>query len=329
MADIEQSKSATRELNLYQAETAAGAMRREVIEGLSRPQKQISPKYFYDERGSRLFDQICQLDEYYLTRTELSIMRDSAAEMAACVGPGSLLIEYGCGNGEKTRLLLEELSRPAAFVPIDISGEHLRRTALDLLARFPGLEVLPVCADFTGAFDVPRCRAAVDSQVGYFPGSTIGNFTPRRAAAFLAGVARRVGPGGGLLIGVDLKKDIRTLERAYNDADGITAQFNLNALAHINDRLHANFQLDQFRHRAFFNADEGRIEMHLESLADQTVAIDGHEIHFTAGETIHTESSYKYELDQFARLAGEGGFDVAGVWTDPLRWFSVQYLRVR
>ncbi len=319
----------TSQIEMYTIERSADAMRREVIEGLSRANKQISPKYFYDERGSELFGQICQLEEYYLTRTELAIMRDHAAEMAALAGPRCLLIEYGCGNCQKTCLLLDELSRPAAFVPIDISGEHLRRTAIDLLARYPDLEVLPVCADFTGDFRLPKCRAPVARRVGYFPGSTIGNLTPPRAGKFLAGVARRVGRGGGLLIGVDLKKDVTTLQRAYNDSKGVTAAFNLNLLAHINRELDADFRLDRFRHRAFYNAEEGRIEMHLESIPDQTVEVSGAEFTFTAGETIHTESSYKYQLDEFESLATDAGFDVAGVWTDPRQWFSVQYFSVR
>lgn len=301
----------------------------EVLEGLRQPRKELPCKYLYDERGSRLFDEICDLPEYYPTRTELAIMRRHAPDMADALGPGCLLVEYGSGSSVKTRRLLDHLERPAGYVPIDISGEHLLRAAATLAETYPGLEVLPVCADFTGYYEVPAPSRPARRNAVYFPGSTIGNFGPSEARDLLGRIASTCGPGGALLIGVDLKKDGSVLEPAYDDAQGVTAAFNLNLLRRINRELGGDFRLDCFRHRAFYNADEGRVEMHLISLAPQTVRVGEAEIPFNEGESIRTECSYKYALEDFGALASAAGFDVAAVWTDEARLFSVQYLTAR
>lgn len=298
----------------------------EVLFGLRQTPKSLPCKFFYDERGSRLFDQICDLPEYYPTRTEMGIMQAHVAEMTARFGPDCRLVEYGSGSSLKTRILLDHAPHLAAYVPVDISREHLRRSAQALRAAYPALEILDVCADYTQEFSLPSCRRLVQSTVVYFPGSTIGNFPPSEATDFLARIAALCGKNGGLLIGVDLKKDRQTLEAAYNDAQGVTAAFNLNLLARINRELDGNFALDQWEHRAFYNAVEGRIEMHLVSSRDQPVRIGNAAICFDRGETIHTESSYKYSLDGFAALAKSAGWQVENVWTDPKRLFSVQYL---
>lgn len=305
-------------------EPATGDFLREVLAGLRGEVKTLPCKYFYDEEGSRLFDAICELDEYYPTRTELAIMAGHAPEIARQLGAGCLLIEYGSGSSVKTRLLLDALDKPAGYVPIDISKEHLRRSARSLATAYPGLEVLPVCADYTGDYEVPRPRSHVERRVIYFPGSTIGNFHPDAAVGFLRHVAEVCGDHGGLLIGVDLAKDRSVLERAYNDARGVTAAFNLNLLARINRELGADFDLGAFRHDAVWNARAGRIEMHLVSLGSQTVRLDGEDVCLGAGETIRTECSYKYDLGGFAELAAAAGLRREAVWTDPSRWFSVQ-----
>lgn len=299
-----------------------------VIEGLTDMPKQLSSMYLYDERGSKLFDAICELDEYYPTRTEIGIMRRHLGQMAAWIGPACLLIEYGSGSSLKTRLLLEHLPRPAGYVPIDISREHLVRAANALDETFPQLEVLPVCADFNQPFDLPEPRRKVSHNVIYFPGSTIGNLTPVDAENFLSRMAVVAGRSGGLLIGVDLKKDLGILLPAYDDRRGVTAEFNLNLLRRINRELDADFDLEHFRHEARYNEQEGRIEMHLESRREQVVTIGGTQIEFALGETIHTENSYKYTLDEFEELSANSGWTVKQVWTDPKQLFSVQYLEV-
>ena len=301
----------------------------EVLRGLSLSPKSLPSKYFYDERGSMLFDKICGLDEYYPTRTEIGIMRKNSREMAESLGPGCAIIEFGSGSGIKIRLLLEHLMAPAAYVPVDISREHLLRASAELAKDFPCIHVLPVCADFSASFELPPPTGSAPRKAVYFPGSTIGNLVPGEARAFLRRTARICGEGGGLLIGVDLVKDTGALAAAYNDRKGITREFNLNILNNINRELGGNFRLDRFRHRAFFNSAHSRIEMHLESLEAQTVTLNEHEIHFTRGETIHTENSYKYSLSDFADLAEEGGFTVQRVWTDEGQLFSVQYLTAK
>jgi dimethylhistidine N-methyltransferase len=248
--------------------------------------------------------------------------------MARWLGPQALLVEYGSGSSLKTRRLLDRLAEPAAYVPVDVSREHLLATALALRLDYPALEILPVCADFAGPFALPRTRRPVRRRAVYFPGSTIGNFSARDAIALMAGVARRVGPGGAFLVGVDLRKDVRTLERAYDDAAGVTAAFNLNLLARMNRELDANFDLRRFAHRAVWVEGESRVEMHLVSRVEQVVQLDGVEIPFKRDESICTEHSHKYTLDGFARLAARAGLAVRRAWTDPAARFSVQYLEV-
>ena len=289
--------------------------------------KELPSKYFYDDVGSQLFEQISGLDEYYLTRTELSIMQERMGEIVSMLGPGCLLIEYGSGSSTKIRMLLDALQDPAGYVPIDIAKDHLLRSVAALASAYPALEVLPVCADYTSDFALPTPSKPVSRRIAYFPGSTIGNFDREPARRFLQQIARTC-EGGGLLIGVDLKKDFNILHRAYNDAQGVTARFNMHLLERINEELDANFRLDQFGHYAFYNPGQSRIEMHLFSSAQQVVRIGEVEVAFKLGESIWTESSYKYSIEEFARLARAAGFTVERVWTDARQLFSVQYLKV-
>ena len=321
-------KHLPRPARLYDFEPERATFLRDVLCGLQLAQKELPSKYFYDDTGSRLFEQICELDEYYPTRTELSIMQERAPEIASLLGPGCLLIEYGSGSSTKTRLLLDALRDPAGYVPIDISKGQLLCSVASLSLAYPELEVLPVCADYTSEFRLPVPKRPVARRVAYFPGSTIGNFDHEPARRFLSQITRFC-QGGGLLIGVDLKKDGAILHRAYNDALGVTARFNLHILERINQELGANFQTRHFGHYAFYHPGQSRVEMHLLSLKDQRVHIDGKEICFKLGESIWTESSYKYTLDEFALLAANAGFAVERVWTDPQALFSVQYLTAR
>ncbi len=297
----------------------------DAVDGLGDTPKRIPCKYFYDQRGSELFDRICRLPEYYLTRTELAIMRQHASAMAKLIGPAAHLIELGSGSGLKTRLLLEQLYEPSAYCPVDICREHLMASSRRLADAFPNVPVMPLHADFTGDLAPPHPPRPPARRVVYFPGSTVGNFHPHAAAALLARVARLVHTGGGLLIGVDMKKDVPTLEAAYNDAAGVTKQFNLNLLVRLQRVLDADVQIEQFEHRAFYNAGEGRIEMHLVSKVHQTIALDHTHIPIDAGETIHTENSYKYDLEEFAELAATAGFARRAAFMDDERLFSVQY----
>jgi dimethylhistidine N-methyltransferase len=293
---------------------------------LQKPQKELPCKYFYDKRGSLLYERIYALDEYYIPRTEACIMETYIEEIVELLGPRVLLIEYGSGNCAKTRILLNHLHDLAAYVPIDISLEQLLRVTKQLTSDYPGLEVLPVCTDYTSDFELPVPKQPSDHAAIYFPGSTIGNFEPMLAKLFLERIAAVGGPGGGLLIGVDLKKDQTLLHRAYNDPLGVTAAFNLNLLERINRELGCDFQRERFEHRAFYNPQEGRVEMHLVSLKDQTVHLDGVSIPFTQGESIWTESSYKYTLNEFGQMAAAAGLKVEHIWVDEQQWFSVQYL---
>ena len=303
------------------------SFRDDVFEGLSREQKELPCKYFYDDRGSELFNTICGLDEYYPTRTETALLQAHGREMADLIGPGVCLIEFGCGSLLKTRLLLDALRSPAAFVPIDISADHLLQSAAALAADYPNLEVLPVAADFTRPVKLPdKARKASENRIGFFPGSTIGNFDHAGAADFLATVANMVGGGGALLIGVDLKKDEDILVRAYDDAQGVTAAFNRNVLERINRELGGCFDIETFRHRALYNGAEGRIELHLVSEKDQTVTVHDRDFTFTEGETIHTENSYKYHVEEFSSLAAGAGFRSARTWVDGDGLFSLHYL---
>ncbi|MBI3964359.1 MAG: L-histidine N(alpha)-methyltransferase [Chloroflexi bacterium] len=316
-------------VRLLDLEPRLDTFREEVLDGLWRSPKRLPCKFFYDDRGSQLFDAICELDEYYPTRTELDILHRHVGAMAAAIGPRCRVVEYGSGSGVKTRILLDALEEPVAYVPIDISREHLLRSARRLAAAYPDLEVLPVCADYTQSFDLPDSTRLARRTVVYFPGSTIGNFDLDEAREFLRHIGAICGPGGGLLIGVDLKKDPTILHAAYNDAQGVTAAFNLNLLARINRELGADLRLDHFAHYAFYSPEPGRIEMHLVSLSDQTAEVGGEAIAFEHGESILTEYSYKYSLGGFRRLAADASFDVQDVWVDDHHRFSVQYLTVR
>lgn len=297
-----------------------------VLDGLAQPQKRLPSKFFYDERGSQIFDQICELPEYYPTRTELALLREHAAEIAASIGPRATLVEFGAGSSRKVGYLLDALVAPAAYVPVDISGEHLFTSSKALAANYTDLRVIPICADYTRPFELPAIKGEA-VRVGFFPGSTIGNFTRPKAVEFLRTVARDLGSGSGLLIGVDLRKDVDILRAAYNDVAGVTAAFNLNLLRRINDELDGDFDLDRFEHEARWVDGAGRIEMHLVSRVAQKVRIDGHVFAFEAGESIHTEDSHKYTVEGFRTLAGEAGWSAETVWTDTAALFSIHYLR--
>ncbi len=301
-----------------------GGFRQDVIAGLSLPQKALPPKHFYDAAGSRLFERICRLPEYYPTRTELAITRAQLGAIARFAGSGGVLLEYGSGESLKTRLLLRAL-RPSVYMPVDISADALRTAVAKLSRAFPGLRIAPVAGDFSRPLDLPRFRGR-DRRVVYFPGSTIGNLTPQEAQAFLRMTRGQVGPRGAMLVGVDLKKDANVLHAAYNDARGVTAAFNLNLLARINRELGGDFDLRRFAHYAFYNAPLSRVEMHLVSLRAQTVNVGDHRFAFERGETIHTENSYKYSIDEFHALAAESGFRGAKVWTDRRGLFSLHGL---
>lgn len=296
----------------------------DVLHGLQQPQKMIPPKYFYDQQGSQLFDAICKLPEYYPTRTELLILKSKANEIADCIGPECLLVEPGSGSSYKVRALLDAL-KPQAYIPMDISKTHLIQAASKISNDYPWLEVHASCIDFTAKLHLPDELPEVNKKVAFFPGSSVGNFEPEDAVDFLSDVAEMVGPEGGLLIGVDLKKNHSILNAAYNDASHITADFNLNLLNRMNAELDVGFDVDKFDHHAFFNDSLGRIEMHLVSSAEQQVMLDTTPIGFAMGETIHTESSYKYTVEEFQALAGRAGFKSDRVWTDVDDLFSVHY----
>ena len=298
----------------------------EVIDGLSKQQKSIPPKFFYDEKGSNIFEAICETPEYYPTRTEQTILQENAEDIANIIGHHCILVEPGSGNCEKVRLLLDAL-RPRAYVPMDISKDHLKKAAMNLSAEYPWLDVLAACVDFTQPLDLSFCPTEMQ-KIAFFPGSSIGNFEPADAVEFMSHVVDAVGQGGGMLIGVDLKKDKAILDAAYNDAAGITAAFNLNLLERINHELDANFQIENFEHHAFYNQDKGRIEMHLRSQQKQRVKIEDTTINLEEGETIHTENSYKYTIREFQAMADRAGFMPVYVWTDPDELFSVHYFEV-
>jgi dimethylhistidine N-methyltransferase len=313
---------------LHDLEPSVDAFYAELLRGLSQRPKSIAAKFFYDETGCRLFDEICGLDEYYLTRTEMRILREKAAEICALIGPDCRLVEFGSGSSAKTRILLDHLHAPAAYVPVDIAPEHLLRSSAKLARAYPELCITPVCADFTKAFTLPEMPCPARRTVAFFPGSTIGNLEPAEAENFFRKISLLCGPGGGLLIGVDLKKDRLTLERAYNDAQGVTARFNLNLLTRINRSFGAGIRPEKFRHHAFYNEEFGRIEMHLVSLVEQTIQLNGTTLFFREGEHIVTEHSYKYSVDEFVKLAGRSGWAVKRLWTDNASLFSVHYLAV-
>ncbi len=298
---------------------------REIIDGLQQAEKMISPKYFYDERGSQLFDQITTLPEYYPTVTERGIMQDNIAEIAALIGPRASLIELGSGSSAKTRVLLQHLADQAVYVPVDISEDHLLTSTQQIRSEFPDLEILPVVADFTQPFALPDPSVMPLRNIVYFPGSTIGNFTDDSAHELLEVMHHVAGENGALLIGVDLQKDPGIIERAYNDSAGVTAEFNLNMLRHLNREYGSDFDLDCWSHDARYNESEGRIELRLINSTSQTINIGQETVVIDAGEGILTEYSHKYTLAGFAAMAGQAGFEVAQVWTDSEQLFSVQY----
>ncbi len=302
----------------------------DVLQGLNKRPAAIPPKYFYDARGSQLFDAITKLPEYYQTRTEIAILQDNADEIAHHVGTANLLIEPGGGSCTKVHILLEGL-RPVAYVPMDISSQHLQLATEKLATAFPWLEIHATCTDFTHSMVLPptALENTEGTKVAFFPGSSIGNFDPGSAVEFLTSIAQLVKPEGYLLIGVDLKKDRSILHAAYNDTAGITAQFNLNLLQRINHELDADFELSHWRHKAIYNEQAGRIEMHLVSLRKQRVHIGQKHFDFAAGETIHSENSYKYSTQEFIKLAQQAGFQSIALWVDADNLFSVHLFCVQ
>jgi dimethylhistidine N-methyltransferase len=310
---------------LRPADQASAAFADDVMTGLLAEPKHIPPKYFYDERGSRLFEEITRLPEYYPTRTEIGILEAQAADIARLIPADAALIEFGAGSSAKARILLREARQISAYVPVDISAEFLSAEAMRLRQDLPDLAVLPVAADFTKPFELPAALGA-KPRVGFFPGSTIGNFEPHEAHAFLRHAGALLGRGAVLIIGVDLVKDPAVLNAAYNDAAGVTAAFNLNLLERINAELDGAFDLSKFRHCAFYNREKQRVEMHLVSLVRQKVRVMGKVIDFRRGETIHTEDSYKYSVELFRSHARSAGWTPAAFWLDPQKNFSVHAL---
>ena len=304
-------------------------LRVQVLAGLRDEKKWLPCRLRYDERGSELFERITTLEEYYPTRTERAIMTAAAAEMGRIIGSGCVLIEYGSGSSAKTRVLLDHLLTPVAYVPIDVSCAQLEAAAAGIRDRYPTLKVAPMCADYNRPLRLPDVATTRGHRVAYFPGSTIGNFNVDEAVPFLNRVARTVGSGGFLLVGVDLQKERAVLEAAYDDAYGVSAAFTLNVLQHLNRILDADFDTESFRHRSFYNQVRGRIETYLISATEQSVTVAGERFRFAAGESILTEVSYKFTLDGFALLAAVSGFEVVAVWIDPRQLFSVQLLRAR
>ena len=309
----------------YEPAEADSLFARDVVGGLTARPKRLPPKYFYDEAGARLFEQITEQPEYYPTRVELALLRERAGDIAQFFATGSALIEFGSGSSKKVRILLAAAPAIAAYVPVDISSEMLLQEAEELRRDYPRLAVLPVEADFTQPFALPAATSGM-AHTGFFPGSTIGNFEPHEACSFLRHAARMLGPGANLIIGVDLVKDPGVLHAAYNDRAGVTAKFNLNLLARINRELGADFDLASFSHHAFYNSERHRIQMHLASKKRQKVRVAGRSIEFRAGETIHTENSYKYSLESFAALARGSGWRPVAAWTDAGANFSIHAL---
>lgn len=313
-------------INFYDLHPPMADLEQEVLQGLGRQPRQLSPKFFYDRRGSELFEAITHTPEYYPTRTELGLFEKYGHEMADLLGRDGLLVELGSGSSRKIRLLLDAL-QPAAYMPVDISREFLIEAANELAADFPDVAVHATCADYSCGLELPWCPEELP-RAAFFPGSSIGNFEPAEARQLLQHVARALGSGGQLLIGVDLQKDPAILNAAYNDGDGLTADFNRNILTRINRELEADFDIDAFHHHAFYNAAEGRVEMHLISAKSQWAEVAGSQFQFATGEGIHTENSYKYTIDGFHKLAAAAGFEPVKVWTDKDDLFSVHCLRV-
>jgi dimethylhistidine N-methyltransferase len=300
------------------------AFKADVLEGLRATPKQVPAKYFYDAAGSHLFERITELAEYYPTRCEMKTLREHAADIAKLIPQSAALVEFGSGSSKKARILLRAAPKLAAYVPVDICGEMIEQEAIELRADFPQLKVLPITADICKPFELPEEAKQAPARIGFFPGSTIGNFEPHEAAAFLRNAATILGAGSKLIVGVDLIKPIEVLNAAYNDAAGVTAKFNLNLLTRINRELGGTFRLNTFEHHAFYNRERHRVEMHLASLKRQKVKVAGETIDFRAGETIHTENSYKYSVESLAALARGVGWLPSGSWTDADKYFSIQ-----
>jgi dimethylhistidine N-methyltransferase len=320
-------KTAKAACAFYDLKPTTDDFRADAIAGLSQPQKTVPSKFFYDECGSRLFEQICMLDEYYPTRAEIAILRQFPRHIAALLAERAVVVEFGTGSSVKVRLLLDALRNPVAYVPIDISRGHLLEAAQHIAEDYPALRVFAICADFAVPVPIPQ-SVPRGPRIGFFPGSTIGNFTPPEARELLRRIAATLGNGGVLLIGVDLKKNANVLHAAYNDAEGVTAAFNLNLLQRMNSEIGSDFNLSRFAHNAFYNAEEGRVEMHLVSQEEQTVRIDDHVFSFHKGETIHTENAYKYAPKEFRELAASSGFVPLAVATDPAELFCLHCLKV-
>ena len=296
----------------------------DVIEGLRSTPKSLPAKYFYDAAGSQLFERITELPEYYPTRCEIKMLRDHAADIAKLIPQGAALVEFGSGSSKKARILLRAAPKLAAYVPVDICREMIEQEAAELRRDFPQLKVLPVTADICKPFDLPDEARTAPARVGFFPGSTIGNFEPHEASAFLRNAADILGAGATLIVGVDLIKAAEVLNAAYNDKAGVTAKFNLNLLTRINRELRGTFRLNTFEHHAFYNRERHRVEMHLASLKRQKVKVAGETIDFRAGETIHTENSYKYSVESLTALARGVGWLPAGAWIEAHKYFSIQ-----
>ncbi len=312
-------------LDVEYAPDTDSSLYQDVIRGLSRSRKEIPAKYLYDDRGSRLFNDICELDEYYLTRTEKKLTNEHADDIAAHIGSNARLIELGAGSGEKTRILLRHVHDLAAYIPVDISGDELERCVSRLSEEFPDTEIVPVCADYTADWELPT-NGFDGRNVFYYPGSTIGNFHPDRAGEFLDRLSTLAGPRGALVVGVDLDKDPQIIEDAYNDSEGVTAEFTLNLLRRINRECQADFDLDNFEHRAIYQRDQKRIQTRVYSLCDQTVEFPTDRFHFEDGEYMVVEYSYKYTIEDFADLSGEAGWRTRSIWTDDDRLFSLWFL---
>jgi dimethylhistidine N-methyltransferase len=313
--------------SFYDLQPKISNFRDEVLAGLSKQQKQIPPKFFYDDCGSKIFEQICDLEEYYPTRTEFSILQQHCSDIADQIGENSLIIEYGSGSSQKICLLLDSLMKPLAYMPIDISKEHMLSASKKIADQYPDLKILAVCADYTAEMLLPDYGiSSIQKKVIFFPGTTIGNLEPNEAIQLLKRSAMIVGSGGAMLIGFDMKKDPQILHAAYNDAKGVTAAFNMNLLTHINRELEADFDVNTFAHYAFFNLSKNRIEMHLVSLMEQTVIISDQPFRFLEGESIQTENSYKFSLQDIKDLSERGGFKLSKFWTDPENHFYLCYL---
>lgn len=325
MIDTPRTPRSRASYTLHDHEPQPSCFATAMLEGLATPQKAVPFPFLYDAEGSALFERICEQPEYYPTRTEIGILETHASAMAALAGPCAQLVELGSGAGIKVKLLLDAMVAPAAYIPVEISRSALTQAAEQLAKERPGLNIHAVCADYHDKFELPLNQQG--PVVGFFPGSSIGNFEREPARDFLAQWAQRLGPDSHMLIGVDLLKPIDLLERAYNDAAGVTAAFTLNLLERANRELNANFKIENFCHHARYNPASGAVETHLVSLADQDVRVAGHEFRFLQGERLHVENSHKYTLDDFAELAHAAGFDWLQAWTDPQQWFSVHYLR--